>query len=193
MNYGREHMLEGLCGLKFDSTTQKSLTSIFTNICETLHKEPKFIAHRDYHSRNVMIKHGKVRVIDFQDARMGSIQYDLVSLLRDSYVNLSDQSVATLLDYYLERRKEKSAEFGLPAISRDHFDHIFEIQTIQRCFKACGSFASFKMLRHDNRYLKYLTPTLKTVRRSLAAFPEYATFFRILEDNGVFEKTFEVS
>lgn len=193
MNYGREHLLEGLCALTLDSTTRKALDAVFTNICETLHKEPKFIAHRDYHSRNVMIKHGKVRVIDFQDARMGTIQYDLVSLLRDSYVNLSDSSVATLLNYYLEKRAEKAAQFQLPAISRDHFDHIFEVQTVQRCFKACGSFASFKMLRQDNRYLKYLAPTLKTVRRSLANFPEYATFFRILEDNGLFEKTFDVS
>jgi N-acetylmuramate 1-kinase len=193
MNYGREHLLEGLCGLKFDATTSKSLDGVFTHICETLHKEPKFIAHRDYHSRNVMLKHGKARIIDFQDARMGTIQYDLVSLLRDSYVNLSDASVAELLNYYLEKREEKATQFSLPAISRDHFDHIFEIQTIQRCFKACGSFASFKMLRQDDRYLKHLAPTLKTVRRSLQNFPEYATFFRILEDNGIFEKTFDVS
>lgn len=193
MNYGREHLLEGLCGIKLDAAAQKSLASVFTNVCETLHKEPKFIAHRDYHSRNVMIKHGKVRVIDFQDARMGTVQYDLVSLLRDSYVNLSDDSVDALLNYYLERREECAEKFQLPALSRDHFDHIFEVQTVQRCFKACGSFASFKMLRDDNRYLKYLAPTLKTVRRSLAGFPEYAAFFRILEDNGVFEKTFEVS
>ncbi len=193
MNYGREHLLEGLCGLKFEPKTSKSLDAIFTNICETLHKEPKFIAHRDYHSRNVMLKHGKVRVIDFQDARMGTIQYDLVSLLRDSYVNLSDDSVSELLKYYLGQREEKSAVYDLPKISSDHFDHIFEIQTIQRCFKACGSFASFKMLRQDTRYLKYLAPTLKTVRRSLQNFPEYATFFRILEDNGIFEKTFDAS
>src|SRR4051812_44420679 len=72
MNYGREHFLEGLCGLKFDAKTRKTLEQVFTGICEKLHREPKFIAHRDYHSRNVMIKHGKVRVIDFQDARMGT-------------------------------------------------------------------------------------------------------------------------
>jgi aminoglycoside/choline kinase family phosphotransferase len=193
MNYGREHLLEGLCGLKFDAKTLRSLDQVFTHICERLHQEPKFIAHRDYHSRNVMIKHGKVRVIDFQDARMGTVQYDLVSLLRDSYVNLSDKSQAELLNYYLEQRELKAAQYKLPPISREHFDTIFEVQTIQRCFKACGSFASFKMLRQDNRYLKHLVPTLKTVRRSLEKFPEYSEFFRILEDNGVFEQTFEVS
>lgn len=193
MNYGREHLLEGLCEIKFDAATRQALDAVFSDICEKLHKEPKFIAHRDYHSRNVMLKHGKVRIIDFQDARMGSIQYDLVSLLRDSYVHLSDKMINELLDYYLSKREEKAAQFKLPPIDRAHFDNIFEIQTIQRCFKACGSFASFKMLRQDNRYLKYLVPTLKTVRRSLEKFPEYKPFLKVLEENGVFEKTFDVS
>lgn len=193
MNYGREHLLEGLCEIKMSPSVQKEVQTVFLDVCETLSKEPKFIAHRDYHSRNVMLKHGKVRVIDFQDARMGTIQYDLVSLLRDSYVNLSDESILKLLNYYLEGRSQLDAKFQLPKISRDHFDHIFEIQTIQRCFKACGSFASFKMLRQDNRYLKYLSPTLKTVRRSLEPLPKYLPFFSVLEDNGVFDASFDVS
>ncbi|MDX9730717.1 MAG: phosphotransferase [Bdellovibrionales bacterium] len=193
MNYGREHLLEGLCEIRLSESMRKDLERTFVDICETLHKEPKFIAHRDYHSRNVMIKHGRVRVIDFQDARMGTIQYDLVSLLRDSYVALNDDSVGALLSYYLESRLEKSKSLGLnlPTLSREQFDHIFEIQTIQRCFKACGSFASFYMLRKDTRYLKYLTPTLKTVRRSLEPFAKYRPFLQILEDHGVFDRTFD--
>lgn len=193
MNYGREHLLEGLCQVKLSDTEKKELQSVFTSICETLHREPKFIAHRDFHSRNVMLKHGRVRVIDFQDARMGSIQYDLVSLLRDSYVDLNNDSITELLNYYLEGRKQKAHQYpgSLPVISRDEFNHIFEIQTIQRCFKACGSFASFKMLRNDTRYLKYLAPTLKTVRRSLEAFPTYSAFLKILDNNGVFDQSFD--
>lgn len=193
MNYGREHLLEGLCQVKLSEAEKKELQTVFISICETLDREPKFIAHRDFHSRNVMLKHGKVRVIDFQDARMGSIQYDLVSLLRDSYVDLNDESITDLLNYYLAGREEKSRQNPgrLPPISRDHFNHIFEVQSIQRCFKACGSFASFKMLRSDTRYLKYLAPTLKTVRQSLQAFPQYSSFFKILESNGIFDQSFD--
>lgn len=199
MNYGREHFLEGVCGVAMNDKQRGELNETFTKICDTLHREPKFIAHRDYHSRNVMIKLGRVRVIDFQDARMGTIQYDLVSLLRDSYVNLNDEMVKTLLDYYLSERQKRAAKFvgeaghSLRPIVRDHFDHIFELQTVQRCFKACGSFASFFMLRKDTRYLKYLPQTLKTVRRSLERFPEYSNFLTVLEDSGAFEKNFEVS
>lgn len=195
MNYGREHLLEGVCGIAMAEKTRNELTSVFTKICETLHREPKFIAHRDYHSRNVMIKLGRVRVIDFQDARMGTIQYDLVSLLRDSYVSLSDEMVKTLLDYYLAEREKKSTQYRneLKPIDRAHFDHIFELQTIQRCFKACGSFASFYMLRKDTRYLKYLPQTLRTVKSSLEHFPEFSPFMKILDDHGVFDKSYEVS
>lgn len=189
MNYGREHLLTGLCRLNLSSKINTELTEIYTSICDRLHAEPKFIAHRDYHSRNVMIKLGRVRVIDFQDARMGAIQYDLVSLLRDSYVSMNDEMQELLLHYYLDGRKRHAPSLPMP--SSDHFNYVFELQTVQRCFKACGSFASFYMLRQDTRYLKYLAPTLKTVKRSLAHFPEYRAFFSVLEDHGVFDQNFE--
>lgn len=191
LNYGREHLLVGLCGLRLTAAQNRALDEVFLKICSRLHEEPKFIAHRDYHSRNVMIKLGKMRVIDFQDARMGSIQYDLVSLLRDSYVRMDEGVARELIGYYLDRRKDHEGPLGLPVVSRAHFDHVYEVQTIQRCFKACGSFASFFNLRQDTRYLKYIGHTLQTVRKSLEIFPEYKPFLEILEGHGVFARKFE--
>jgi aminoglycoside/choline kinase family phosphotransferase len=191
MNYGRKHLLTDLCGINLTDSQSKALDDIFVQICTTLHEEPKFIAHRDYHSRNVMLKLGKVRVIDFQDARMGPIQYDLVSLLRDSYVRIDDGVANELLKYYLDQREQYVKQYNLPKFSRDHFNRMYEIQTIQRCFKACGSFSSFFNLRQDTRYLKYIPHTLQTVRKSLGMFPEYKTFLDILEGHGVFQKKFE--
>ena len=75
--------------------------------------------------------------------------------------------------------------------SMDQFYYMYEIQSVQRCFKACGSFASFMNMRADRRYLKYLTPTLKKVMRSLAHFPEYKLLLNILIDAGAFEKNYE--
>ncbi len=186
MNYGRTHLIEGISGIKPTSAEDKALADTFLKICETLDREPRYIAHRDYHSRNVMIKFGNVRVIDFQDARMGAIQYDLVSLLKDTYVNLDESITNRLLNFYLEKR----IEYGEAPVNRDHFDHIYEVQSIQRCFKACGSFASFYQLRKDTRYLKYLKPTLQRVKHSLSKFPEYAVFASILEDHGLYEDDF---
>ena len=195
MNYGRDHLLVGLCQAKLSELEKKEIEKVFLKVCSTLNDEPKFIAHRDYHSRNVMLKLGKARIIDFQDARLGSVQYDLVSLLRDSYVNMDEAMGRELIGYYLDRRREyaRGSGHGLEDPSLERFMRIFEIQTVQRCFKACGSFSSFYNLRSDTRYLKYLPSTLQTVKRALGYFDEYKPFLRILEDNGVFERKFETA
>lgn len=187
MNYGKDNLLAGILKFPFTDTLQKEISEIFLNICSRLDKEPKRIAHRDYHSRNLMIKLDKINVIDFQDARLGPIQYDLVSLFRDSYVDMNDGMAKTLTDYYLEQSKEY-----LPKdFSREQFDLIYELQSIQRCFKACGSFASFFHLREDRRYLKYLPGTLRRVMKAINEFPEYKTFADILIDSGALERKFE--
>lgn len=157
MNYGKENLLEGILNFQFNSSTHLELDRIFVDICTRLDQEPKYIAHRDYHSRNLMIKLDEMRVIDFQDARLGPIQYDLVSLIKDSYVSIGDSLAEEIIKDYLD----KSREFLPVDFSRDAFDEIYELQSIQRCFKACGSFASFFHQRQDRRYLKYLPGTLK--------------------------------
>lgn len=186
LNYAYKYLLEGLCKIQFTSTESKALQVDFESICKTLDKEEKFISHRDYHSRNLMIKLGKMRVIDFQDARLGPIQYDLVSLLKDSYVDLQPNIADNLLKYYLSER----TRVYKPVEDMQHFNEIYEIQSIQRCFKACGSFASFFVIRNDTRYLKYIQHTLLKVKQSLAKNPQYKNFYEILEKHKVFEKQF---
>jgi aminoglycoside/choline kinase family phosphotransferase len=190
MNYGREHLVLGLCKAKPSAAETKAIDKIFSAICERLHAEEKFIAHRDYHSRNAMIKLGRLRVIDFQDARMGPIQYDLVSLLRDSYVSIGDGMASELIAYYLDLRREACKGRAVREGSRAHFEEIYELQTIQRCFKACGSFSSFFNLRADRRYVKYIHHTMQAVKRSLALFPQYRAFSDALDSHGVFDESF---
>jgi N-acetylmuramate 1-kinase len=183
MNYGREHMLDKLVRVPMTPVERKSLDAIFFNICDTLDKEEKFICHRDYHSRNLMLKFGKMRVIDFQDARMGAVQYDLVSLVHDSYVDMNDETRNEILEYYLTQAKDSNGK----AFSRDQFFETFRLQMVQRCFKACGSFASFYNTREDQRYLKYLTPTIHKVAATLEDLPQYSDFLKIIKDNGLLE------
>lgn len=186
MNYGKDNLIKGVLGFDLSPKVDSEIVGIFTKISETLHKEPKYISHRDYHSRNLMIKFDKMCVIDFQDARMGPVQYDLVSLIKDSYVDITDEYGQRILSYYFDRAKDYKKTFD-----KDHFNHIYELQSIQRCFKACGSFASFFHQREDRRYLKYLTPTLKKVIKSLVGFPEYKTFTNLIIDSGALDKNYE--
>lgn len=186
MNYGKEHLIDKL--LKFDLSEKVSteLQSIFHQICSVLHAEPKYISHRDYHSRNLMMKLDQLCVIDFQDARLGPVQYDLVSLVRDSYVDISDSFGQMIIQDYLEKARPY-----LKNTSVEEFMRIYEIQAIQRCFKACGSFSSFLNLRDDRRYLKYIQPTIKKVLKSLGQFPEFKLFSDILIDSGSLDRKYE--
>jgi aminoglycoside/choline kinase family phosphotransferase len=110
-----------------------------------------------------MLHFQDVVIIDFQDARLGPPVYDLVSLLCDSYVELNQGSVNYLLDYY----KNNFSHFDACFKSWDQFMGFYNLQVIQRCFKACGSFASFKVMRNDTRYLAYIQPTLQRVHHQL--------------------------
>lgn len=186
LNYAYKNLLEDLCEIKFTSSETTALQDDFRDICKILDSEEKFISHRDYHSRNLMIKLGKMRVIDFQDARMGPVQYDLVSLLKDSYVDLNPNISEKLLKYYMDKR----AKVFKPIDDLSHFNYIYEIQSIQRCFKACGSFSSFYVSRKDTRYLKYIHGTLLKVKSSLEKNPKYKNFLNILDDHKVFDKHF---
>lgn len=187
LNYAREHLIEGVLKFQLKDKLAADLQKTFTDIAARLHQEPKVICHRDYHSRNLMIKLDQVFVIDFQDARLGPIQYDLVSLLKDSYVDISDEYADKMLNYYFENTpflKDRN-------MSKEQFNVIYELQSIQRCFKACGSFSSFMNTRNDRRYLKYLNGTLKRVMKSLSQFPEYKVLLDVLIDAGAFDKNYE--
>lgn len=187
LNYAREHLIEGVLKFQLKDKVATDLQKAFTDIAERLHNEPKVICHRDYHSRNLMIKLDQVYVIDFQDARLGPIQYDLVSLIKDSYVDINDNYAAKMLNYYFDNTTFLQDR----ALSKEQFNVIYELQSVQRCFKACGSFASFMNMREDKRYLKYLNGTLKRVMKSLLQFPEYKVLLDVLIDAGAFDKNYE--
>ncbi len=187
MNYAYENLLLRYCRLKLSHQEQDQLKSIFFDICNTLSKEPKVVCHRDYHSRNLMLKLNRMRVIDFQDARLGPVQYDLVSLLKDSYVEIAPQMAETLIGYY----REQAQTYGHSFDDLEHFMNLYELQSIQRCFKACGSFSSFFNMRRDLRYLKYLRPTIRRVHESLSHFPKYKMFQDLLNDYGLLDWNFD--
>ena len=119
--------------------------------------------HRDYHSRNLMLKDGQIILIDFQDAGRGPWYYDLASLLYDSYVPLNSSSKNQLLAFYFE-----NLTFSLKkkAHSLSHIELMTKLQFLQRGFKACGRFAAFKNLNQKITHLKYIHPTLTLLRKS---------------------------
>jgi aminoglycoside/choline kinase family phosphotransferase len=154
----------------------------FSEICASLAQEPTVLTHRDFHSRNVMVtpdpkkNQDRLVMIDFQDARLGPPQYDLASLLKDSYYQLEESQVAFLIDYYIARYEALAQK----PIDRPHFIQIFDLMAIQRNFKAIGSFASFLNKRGNATYLKYIGNTFENIRRNLLKYPRYSRLREVL-------------
>ena len=162
MDFMLEHYVQGMlmCASTKDQTNK--VREAFRTLCKTLSKEDRVFTHRDYHSRNIMIHNGKLKVIDFQDARMGPCQYDLVSLLKDSYVVLNESVRSELLEYYIECMEENGRE-----VIREPFYKIFEWMSLQRNLKAIGTFAYQHKVLGNDRYLQYIEPTLDYLRQTL--------------------------
>ena len=100
----------------------------FQKIAEWLAGQPMVFAHRDFHSRNLMVDDERLGVIDFQDALMGPVTYDLASLLRDSYIALDESLVDRLLAYYQEKMCQ-----ALP-LSRHTAMYLNDADTFRRLF-----------------------------------------------------------
>ena len=163
MDFTLQHYVGGLLMNDLDPDRKKGIRSTLLTLCRELSEQDRFFTHRDYHSRNIMIQNDKLIVIDFQDARMGPCQYDLVSLLKDSYIILEEPVRKELLEFYLDRMEQNGKK-----ILRDSFYKIFDWMSVQRNLKAIGTFAYQSKILGNDRYLQYIDPTLNYVRQTLS-------------------------
>ena len=140
----------------------EALRQELLTIAEELAAEPRVLCHRDYHSRNLMVHRNRLVVIDFQDARMGPATYDLVSLLRDCYVDLSQNLVAAMTDCFLEAvPTERTADFG----------RRFDLMSVQRHLKALGTFGHQIVVSGRPAFAAYVPRTFRYLRRTLHCSP----------------------
>src|SRR5205823_5946479 len=96
-----KHFIEGYRGIALMAADRDALKEEWSSIVNELASEPRVLCHRDYHSRNLMLSEDSLYIIDFQDARLGPDTYDLASLLRDSYVDITDRDLDDLIAYFL--------------------------------------------------------------------------------------------
>lgn len=155
-----KHFLEAYRGVTLAEDQRAALREEFAEIIRELAAEPRVLCHRDYHSRNLMLAESQLYIIDFQDARMGPDTYDLVSLLRDSYVDLPNQTVDELIAYFLALK-------GVTGADPD-FRRRFDVMALQRNLKALGTFGYQTTARRNPVYIQYIPRTLKYVRDNIA-------------------------
>ena len=155
-----------------------NLERIFDAILAVNLAEPKVFVHRDFHSRNLMVTAPNPGIIDFQDAVYGPISYDMVSLLKDAYIEW-DEEVA--LDW-LVRYWEQARKAGLP-ISADfaEFHRDYEWMGVQRHVKILGIFA--RLFHRDGKdgYLKDMPLVARYLRKACERYAELSPLRRILD------------
>jgi aminoglycoside/choline kinase family phosphotransferase len=175
-NFFVKHFMEAYRGVTLASAARDALDAEFLAIADELAGEPRVLCHRDYHSRNLMLHDRQLYIIDFQDARMGPDTYDLASLLRDSYIDLTDERVDELIRGYLQLG---GAATATPSAFTE-YKRRFDVMSVQRNLKALGTFGHQTTSRNNPVYIQYIPRTLTCVRANLERYPRFARLRELL-------------
>jgi aminoglycoside/choline kinase family phosphotransferase len=165
LDHFREWYLEADAGVSLSAPESQVVGDVFDWIATTLAGSPPVLVHRDFQSRNLMLVEDagrpSIRIIDFQDALLGSQAYDLVALLRDSYVELPPAEVDAHVAWFSE-------QIGRPA---DEFRRLFVVQALQRKLKDTGRFIYIDRVRKNPNFLRWVPTSLRYVAAALKEAP----------------------
>ena len=165
LDFFRSEFLEAYRRVTLSPAAAEALAGELSAVAGELAAEPRVLCHRDYHCRNLMVRDGRLVVIDFQDARLGPGTYDLVSLLRDCYVDLPEDLTAALTRRFLD---------AVPAQRTPDFRARFDLMSVQRHLKALGTFGHQVARLGRAHFAEPVPRTLAQLRRTLRARPRFA-------------------
>ena len=167
-------------GVTLSDKQTETLNKIFDILLANNLAQAQVYVHRDYHSRNLMVmEQGNPGILDFQDAVYGPITYDLVSLLRDAYIQWNEEMVLDWAIRYWERAKRA----GLPVNPDiDAFYRDFEFMGLQRHLKVLGIFARLYHRDGKDAYLKDLPLVMEYTRKAAGRYNALAPLIRLLDE-----------
>jgi aminoglycoside/choline kinase family phosphotransferase len=168
---------------ELDAALEKEITLEFNKINSIIKSIPKTFVHRDYHSRNLLITDtNNPGIIDYQDAVIGPVTYDLVSLLKDCYVSWNDGLIEDMLESFFNRMKSNTIN------NISDFRYWFEITGLQRHIKAIGIFSRLNYRDNKNSYLKDIPRTYTYIEKVLNKYEELSGLNKIFSDLEVSNK-----
>jgi len=187
LDYYMEHYFGSLRGEQLKHGDEAQLRAELNDVSAELAARPRTLCHRDFHPSNLMVDaEGRLRIIDYQDARMGPASYDLVSLLLDRRTTLP--SLAEVRErrlFFLEERRGR----GLESIDPDEFAYEFRLMAVQRCLKAVGTFSyQTAVMGRGETYGQFISPMLRIVVQAaewLNRFPLLQATLRARLDENV--------
>jgi aminoglycoside/choline kinase family phosphotransferase len=179
LNFFREHYFVTLRKSPLTHSENEALDREFYQLSSDLESRASVLCHRDFHAANLMIdKHGDLRIIDHQDARIGSPTYDLVSLLLD---RVTEPPPAEWLLAKRDLLLRERISLGLETLDDGEFTHEFRLQTVQRCLKAVGTFSYQSVNRGKTYFLPYIKPMFEIVSRALDSLDRFHVLTAIVK------------
>jgi aminoglycoside/choline kinase family phosphotransferase len=179
LEFFRTHYFETFKKSPLSSVDVAALNSEFHDLAADLESRATVLCHRDFHAANLMLdKDGNIRIIDHQDARIGSSAYDLVSLLLDR-VNEppSTDWLAEKCRYFLEER----VGLDLSAIDEAGFEYEFSLQTVQRCLKAVGTFSFQSVNRGKTYFIPFIKPMFAITLQAIEVVDRFPRLRDVIE------------
>jgi len=157
-----------------------ALDAEFVMLSRELEKKATVLCHRDFHAANLMLdKENNLRIIDHQDARIGSAAYDIVSFLLDRVTEPpTPEWLSEKRRFFLAERKR----MGLEPINEDEFTEDFHLQTIQRCLKAAGTFSFQSVNRGKTYFVPFIKPMFQIVYRAVESLDRFPTLTKIISE-----------
>ena len=167
--------------MTLDAAREGVLATTNRLLVESALAQTQVCVHRDYHSRNLMFtEQHNPGVLDFQDAVIGPVTYDLVSLLRDCYISWPRERVEEWVQNYYQIVVE-SGIVNADYVSEQQFLRDFDLMGVQRHLKAIGIFA--RLLHRDGKdgYVNDIPRTMGYVKDVAGRYPELSEFAAFLE------------
>lgn len=179
LDFFKTHYFETYRNSPLSEADNAAISAEFDELATELESYASVLCHRDFHAANLMLDgQNKMRIIDHQDARIGSATYDLVSLLLDRINEPPAREwLAEKRKYFLEIRRK----LGLPKLDEDEFAYEFRLQTIQRCLKAAGTFSFQSVNRGKTHFLPFIGPMFAISIRATESLGRFPAIRGVLE------------
>lgn len=158
LEFFKKYYIEQYLQKALSSAELKSFAQDVTRLSARLASYSKYFVHRDFHSRNLMVRDQELAVIDFQDARIGAAAYDLVSLIYDSYIPFTTEARNILFQKCLGRLDQI-----LHSKIVDEIRNTYTAVLLQRQLKVLGSFSYLKFVKNKPNYLQYMPVAIDTL------------------------------
>ncbi len=179
LSYFQEWFLAKFLKIEMSLEVMEILEPVFNHLFASFTGQPQVAVHRDFHCRNLMVLDtGTLGIIDFQDAVTGPITYDLVSLLKDCYIDWESAKVNHWVKIFYEMCLQ---EKRIPPIDYAQFLQWFDWVGLQRHLKVLGIFARLHLRDNKPQYLQYLPRIMNYVLQVTQRYPEFYALHQWLQ------------